>query len=307
MAKKSGFFSWFKKSEPEAKQPAPEAEELTSELESQNHDPQTAEAESSVSAEGTLEPVELDVKSETSSKPSAEEILETPNESLVPVSPVPETVELPEALETELVTESETDAQQEGELEQETETAKPDSSELQNVELEAPEPAEKKVGFFERLKRGLSKTRAQIGGGFLSLFKGKEIDDELYEELETQLLMADVGMDTTMKLIARLTDHADRKQLKDGDALYALLKNEMSEILKKADSPLAIDNADGAVLKVPIARRVIETLGLADKAQHAAAQNCHCHWPEPSRNQATSSARSASVIPDTLPGGMAWA
>ena len=101
------------------------------------------------------------------------------------------------------------------------------------------------MGLFERLKRGLAKTRQQIGGGFLALFSGKQIDDDLYEELETQLLMSDVGMDTTMKLIDRLTDHADRKQLKDADALYGLLKDEMTEILAKADEPLVIHNDDG--------------------------------------------------------------
>ncbi len=79
----------------------------------------------------------------------------------------------------------------------------------------------------------------------MSLFKGKEIDDELYEELETQLLLADVGMDTTVKLIERLTDHADRKDLKDADALYGLLKTEMSEILQKSDQPLVVKSEDG--------------------------------------------------------------
>ena len=91
----------------------------------------------------------------------------------------------------------------------------------------------------------MSRTRQNIGGGFLSLFKGKEIDDELYEELETQLLLADVGMDTTVKLIDRLTEHADRKQLKDADALYGLLKDEMSEILQKSDQPLVVKSEDG--------------------------------------------------------------
>uniref|UniRef100_UPI0030F831C6 signal recognition particle-docking protein FtsY n=2 Tax=Psychrosphaera TaxID=907197 RepID=UPI0030F831C6 len=113
---------------------------------------------------------------------------------------------------------------------------------------------EKKIGFFERLKKGLSKTRQQIGGGFISLFKGKAIDDDLYEELETQLLMADVGMDTTVKLINRLTEHADRKDLKDADALYGLLKSEMTDILKKSDQPLVAkaDNGPFVILMVGV-------------------------------------------------------
>ena len=89
---------------------------------------------------------------------------------------------------------------------------------------------------------------------FYRSLKGKEIDDELYEELETQLLLADVGMDTTVKLIDRLTDHADRKSLKDADALYGLLKNEMSDILQKSDQPLVVksDNGPFVILMVGV-------------------------------------------------------
>ncbi|MBE0421640.1 signal recognition particle-docking protein FtsY [Pseudoalteromonas nigrifaciens] len=98
----------------------------------------------------------------------------------------------------------------------------------------------KKEGFFSRLKKGLLKTRVNIGSGFASIFSGKKIDDDLFEELETQLLTADLGVDTTMKLIDRLTDAANRKQLKDGDALYELMKQEMAVMLKTAEQPLVI-------------------------------------------------------------------
>ncbi|WP_462168475.1 signal recognition particle-docking protein FtsY [Pseudoalteromonas lipolytica] len=98
----------------------------------------------------------------------------------------------------------------------------------------------KKEGFFARLKKGLLKTRVNIGSGFASIFSGKKIDDELFEELETQLLTADLGVDTTMKLIDNLTDAADRKQLKDGDALYELMKQEMAAMLKTAEQPLTV-------------------------------------------------------------------
>ncbi|GAA80048.1 fused signal recognition particle receptor [Pseudoalteromonas sp. BSi20495] len=94
--------------------------------------------------------------------------------------------------------------------------------------------------FFSRLKKGLLKTRVNIGSGFASIFSGKKIDDDLFEELETQLLTADLGVDTTMKLIDRLTDGANRKQLKDGDALYELMKQEMATMLKTAEQPLVI-------------------------------------------------------------------
>jgi fused signal recognition particle receptor len=100
-------------------------------------------------------------------------------------------------------------------------------------------------GFLSKLKRGLSRTKESIGSGIVSLFRGKAIDDELFEELETQLLVADVGMDTTVKIIKQLTETSDRKQLKDGDALYQLLKDQMADILKKVESPLTLKAESG--------------------------------------------------------------
>ncbi|NBM96838.1 signal recognition particle-docking protein FtsY, partial [Proteus sp. G2660] len=105
------------------------------------------------------------------------------------------------------------------------------------VEQEKP----KKEGFFSRLKKGLLKTRQNLGSGFIGLFRGKKIDDELFEELEEQLLIADVGMETTTKIITSLTKHATHKDLKDAEALYGKLREEMGEILTKVDKPLNIE------------------------------------------------------------------
>jgi fused signal recognition particle receptor len=95
--------------------------------------------------------------------------------------------------------------------------------------------------FFARLKRSLQRTKENIGAGFFGLFSGKKIDDDLFEELEEQLLIADVGMDTTVKIINSLTEKASKRDLKDGEALYGLLKEEMAEILVKVEKPLEID------------------------------------------------------------------
>lgn len=100
---------------------------------------------------------------------------------------------------------------------------------------------EKREGFFSRLKKGLFKTKQNIGSGFIGLFRGKKIDDALFEELEEQLLIADVGLDTTQKIIGTLTQQASRKELKNADALHELLKQEMKSILTKVDKPLDID------------------------------------------------------------------
>ncbi|WP_213713752.1 signal recognition particle-docking protein FtsY [Cedecea lapagei] len=107
------------------------------------------------------------------------------------------------------------------------------------VQQEQEKPT--KEGFFARLKRSLVKTKQNLGSGFISLFRGKKIDDDLFEELEEQLLIADVGVETTRKIITNLTEGASRKQLRDAEALYGLLKEEMSEILAKVDEPLSVE------------------------------------------------------------------
>ncbi|EJB0386519.1 signal recognition particle-docking protein FtsY [Vibrio parahaemolyticus] len=162
-----------------------------------------------------------------------------------------EAVEAPsEEQQTEEVAEQ---AQQTQELEQEPEKAEAAPAEAE-AEAEAEEPQvpvapriqeqEKPTeSFFARLKRSLSRTKANIGAGFFGLFSGKKIDDDLFEELEEQLLIADVGMDTTTKIINNLTEKASRGDLKDGEALYGLLKEEMAEILSKVEQPLEIDSS----------------------------------------------------------------
>lgn len=97
-------------------------------------------------------------------------------------------------------------------------------------------------GFFSRLVKGLLKTKQNIGAGFRSFFLGKKIDDELFEELEEQLLIADIGVPTTTKIIKNLTEHASRKQLQDAELLYQQLKVEMAAILEPVAQPLVIDS-----------------------------------------------------------------
>lgn len=115
--------------------------------------------------------------------------------------------------------------------------------EIEEPQVQLKEQEKPTESFFARLKRSLSRTKANIGAGFFGLFKGKKIDDDLFEELEEQLLIADVGMDTTTQIINSLTEKASRQELRDGEALYGLLKEEMAEILAKVEQPLVIDQA----------------------------------------------------------------
>ena len=137
-----------------------------------------------------------------------------------------------EALEAQALAAANTD---DAVVEPEEEIAEP-------VAAAAPEQEKPtKEGFFARLKRSLVKTKENLGSGFIGLFRGKKIDDDLFEELEEQLLIADVGVETTRKIITNLTEGASRKQLRDAEALYGLLKEEMSDILAKVDAPLNIE------------------------------------------------------------------
>lgn len=108
------------------------------------------------------------------------------------------------------------------------------------VEIETREKPSEGV-FFSRLVKGLLKTKQNIGAGFRSFFLGKKIDDELFEELEEQLLIADIGVPTTSKIIKNLTEHASRKELQDAELLYQQLKVEMADILEPVAQPLVID------------------------------------------------------------------
>ncbi|WP_419792931.1 signal recognition particle-docking protein FtsY [Serratia fonticola] len=118
--------------------------------------------------------------------------------------------------------------------------AEPEQPELLAPAVTQEQERPSKEGFFARLKRSLLKTKQNLGSGFIGLFRGKKIDDDLFEELEEQLLIADVGVETTRKIIESLTLHASRKQLKDAESLYGKLKEEMAEILSKVDQPLDV-------------------------------------------------------------------
>ena len=114
----------------------------------------------------------------------------------------------------------------------------PNTSGEQDTEKES-------VGLFARLKQGLSKTRNSFGGAIADLVVGKKaIDDELLEEIETQLLMADVGIEATGQIISDLTERLARKQLADSDALMTALRDDLAAMLEPSNIPLDIPVSD---------------------------------------------------------------
>ncbi len=97
-------------------------------------------------------------------------------------------------------------------------------------------------GMFNHLKDSLGKTRAELTDGMADLLLGKKIiDDELLEELETRLLSADVGVESTTRIITDLTKRISRNELKDPVSLFNALCDDMVEILQPVDQPLVID------------------------------------------------------------------
>ncbi|MCM7279961.1 signal recognition particle-docking protein FtsY [Enterobacter bugandensis] len=274
--KKRGFFSWLGFGEKEQETEQKTEEQQVVEEQSQPETPvETAaivEAEEPAHSKEEIESfaeevVEVTEQVQESEKPEpviVETLTEAPqaaieNETL----PLPEEVKAEEVSAEEWQAEAETveiveaveeEAALEPELtdeELEAQALAAEAAEEAVIVVPVEEQAEEEIvqeqekptkeGFFARLKRSLLKTKENLGSGFISLFRGKKIDDDLFEELEEQLLIADVGVETTRKIIANLTEGASRKQLRDAEALYGLLKDEMGEILAKVDEPLNIE------------------------------------------------------------------
>ena len=136
----------------------------------------------------------------------------------------------------------------------ETESADPQPGDpVTTAPEQSPEPASnpsaEKVGFFARLRRGLGKTSDNLVEGLGALFLGKkEIDAELLEELESTLLMADVGVDATVEIIESLTRRVSRKELTKPEALEAALSEELLALLQPCEKPLDVSTASPYVI-----------------------------------------------------------
>ena len=274
--KKRGFFSWLgfgeKEQETEQKTEEQQAVEEQSQPETPVETAAVVEAEEHAHSKEETEAfaeevVEVTEQVQESEKPEpvVEAVTEAPQAVIEHEElPLPEEVKAedvsPEEWQAEVETVEIVDAVEEEaahepaltdeELEAQALAAEAAEEAVIVVPVEEPEQTEEivqeqekptKEGFFARLKRSLLKTKENLGSGFISLFRGKKIDDDLFEELEEQLLIADVGVETTRKIIANLTEGASRKQLRDAEALYGLLKDEMGEILAKVDEPLNIE------------------------------------------------------------------
>ena len=107
------------------------------------------------------------------------------------------------------------------------------------------------MGFFEKLGEGLRKTRDSIFGSIAGLVNAGEITDELYDDLEEQLILADTGADVAMRLVEELRQEVRRKHLKTGaDALEAL--KGISREMLRADGEMQLSGRPAVVLVIGV-------------------------------------------------------
>ncbi|MCT8556765.1 signal recognition particle-docking protein FtsY [Glaesserella parasuis] len=245
--KKKGFWSWLgfgKKEgveqtatteEKVAEKADAQPEEITEQAVSSEQDFAKNEEiiEENITTEDVVE-VPTEVVEEVIVEPTAEETIETPAETVeqAVVEPIAE------------ITESLDEQAEELQISEQNPPLVEDESPVEE-RVQADEYQEKPTsegGFFSRLIKGLIKTKQSIGSGFRNFFSGKKIDDELFEELEEQLLVADLGMPTTTKIIKNLTEHATKQQLRDAELLYQQLKVELADVLKPVAQSLVLED-----------------------------------------------------------------
>lgn len=117
-------------------------------------------------------------------------------------------------------------------------------ADLDKQEREQETESRQKGSWFSRMKSGLSKSRKNLAEGMVNiLIGGKEIDDELLEEVEDQLLVADIGVNATNRIIKSLTEQTARGDLIYANALYKALQSELVDILTPKVAPLVIDTS----------------------------------------------------------------
>ncbi|HFC8511955.1 TPA: signal recognition particle-docking protein FtsY [Neisseria subflava] len=109
------------------------------------------------------------------------------------------------------------------------------------IPAEAPAPVEEhKLSWAARLKQGLTKSRDKMAKSLAGVFGGGQIDEDLYEELETVLITSDMGMEATEYLMKDVRDRVSLKGLKDGNELRGALKDALYDLIKPLEKPLVL-------------------------------------------------------------------
>ena len=107
------------------------------------------------------------------------------------------------------------------------------------------------MGFFDKLKSGLSKTKSSIDdkiNGVYSTFR--KVDEELLDELEEALIMSDIGMNTSLEIISKLRNRIKKENIKDAEDVKSVLREEMQNILEVCDNTLKLETKPAVILVV---------------------------------------------------------
>lgn len=111
---------------------------------------------------------------------------------------------------------------------------------------------EEKKGFFKRLVEGLSKTRANIAKSFASVFSGSSIDEDFYEELEEILISADMGVETTEKVLDELREKVEEQRIKEPALCREVLIESIKEQMQVDDEIFAYEDMTSVVLVIGV-------------------------------------------------------
>ncbi|UXY16021.1 signal recognition particle-docking protein FtsY [Chitiniphilus purpureus] len=142
----------------------------------------------------------------------------------------------------------------------------------QDVATVAQPQDKPKLSWAERLKAGLAKTRDALGKNLAGLFGGGQIDEALYEELETVLITADMGMDATTHLLKAVRDRVSLRGLKDATQLKSALKESLVELIAPLEAPLELGGARPFILMVAGVNGAGKTTSIGKLAKYFQSQ-----------------------------------
>ncbi len=109
------------------------------------------------------------------------------------------------------------------------------------------------MGFFDKLKQGLSKTKNSFEEKMNTVFSAfRKVDEDLLEELEEVLIMSDVGVETSTKIISNLRDRIKKEKIEDAEEVKEALRKEIQEILDSVDNSLHLETKPSVILVVGV-------------------------------------------------------
>lgn len=109
------------------------------------------------------------------------------------------------------------------------------------------------MGFFDKLKEGLSKTKSSMDEKINGVFSAfRKVDEELLEELEEALIMSDIGMDTSLEIISRLRSRIKKENIKEAEEVKVALREEIQNILEVCDNSLKLQTTPSVILVIGV-------------------------------------------------------